>query len=67
VKKLNLVDGLNEELIRAKELLGSYENIPSGAFGAMMIRNTIQHAELSMQTQNLAEMIKAYEKLKDLE
>lgn len=64
---MNLIDGLNIELKRAKELLELYESIPTGGFGAAMIKQTIDHAELSMQTGNTVEMMKAYQRLQKLE
>lgn len=64
---MNLIDGLNTELKRAKELLELYESIPTGAFGAAMIKQTIDHAELSIQTCNTVEMVKAYQRLQNLE
>ena len=60
---MNLIDGLNSELKRAKELLEVYESIPTGGFGAVMIKQTIDHAELSMQTGNTVEMVNAYQRL----
>ena len=65
--KMNLIDGLNIELERAKELLELYESIPAGVWGATIIRQTIDHAELSMQTGNTVEMVKAYQRLQNLE
>ena len=64
---MNLIDGLNIELKRAKELLEVYESIPTGGFGAVMIRQTIDHAERSVQTGNTVEMLKAYQELQNLE
>lgn len=64
---MNLIDGLNTELKRAKELMEVYESIPTGGFGAAMIQQTIDHAELSMQTDNTVEMVKAYQRLQNLE
>ena len=64
---MNLIDGLNIELKRAKELLESYKSIPTGFWGETIIRKTINHAELSMQTGNTVEMLKAYQRLQNLE
>jgi hypothetical protein len=61
------MDGLNTELKRAKELLESYESIPTGFWGETIIQKTIDHAELSMQTGNTVEMLKAYQRLQNLE
>jgi hypothetical protein len=64
---MNLIDELNEELERARELLKVYESIHTGAFGAVVIRQTIKHAERSMQLGDTVEMLKAYGELKKLE
>lgn len=64
---MNLIDGLNSELTRARELLKLYEGIPTGAFGVALIKTVIEHAELSMRTDNLPEMMKAYDALRKLE
>jgi len=67
VNKLNLIDGLNQELKRAKELLEQYNDIPTGAFGATVINNAIEFAEICMQENDPIELIMAYEALKNLE
>ena len=64
---MNLIGGLNQELDRARELLEVYEGIPTGGFGAMMIRQTIKYAEKSMQLGDTVEMLRAYSKLQKLE
>ncbi len=64
---MNLIEGLNQELIRARELLKIYEGIPTGGFGAAVIRQTIEHAENSMVEGDTVEMIKAYKALEALE
>ena len=64
---MNIMDGLNIELKRAKELLEVYNSIPTGFFGSAIIQQTIEHAELSMQTGNTVEMMKAYKLLQNLE
>ena len=64
---MNLMESLHAELKRARELLEMYESIPTGAFGAAVIRKTIKHAEASIQDGDVVEMIKAHEHLKKLE
>jgi len=63
---MNLIDGLNQELKRAKELKKSYESIPTGGFGVAVIRGAIQYAEKSIQTEDIVEMLKAYNNLQKL-
>jgi len=64
---MNLIDGLNIELKRAKELLEVYESIPTGGFGAIMIKQTIKDAESSMQLGDTVGMLAAYQRLQNLE
>lgn len=64
---MNLVQGMLEELARARELLRLYEGIPTGVFGAAVIRAAIKDAEQSMAVQDLPDMIRAFEALEKLE
>jgi len=64
---MNLVQGMLEELARARELLKVYEDIPTGAFGAAVIRAAIKDAEQSMAVQDLPDMIRAFKALEKLE
>ena len=61
---MNLIKGINEELRRNRELLKMYEEIPQGAFGATMIRQSIEKAEKSLENGDIVEMVKC---LKDLQ
>ena len=63
-KMPNLMQGLIEELNRNRELLKEYEKIPTGAFGATMIRKDIVDAEKVIGTGDVIEMLKCYEMLK---
>lgn len=58
-----------EELVRARELLSNYEDLPpqSGWFGAAIVKQAIRHAESSMGDDDLPEMLNAYKELKRLE
>ena len=64
---MNLIDGLNTELKRAKELLELYESIPTGGFGAAIIKQTIQDAECCIQLGDTVGMLDAYQRLQNLE
>ena len=65
-KDMNLINGIQIELERAKELLATYQSIPSGAFGAMMIQQAIDFAETCIREGDTVGMIKAYQDLKSL-
>lgn len=62
---MNLIEGLNQELVRNREILQIYEEIPQGAFGAAMIRKAIKEAEASLGTGDIVEMLRCFQELKE--
>ena len=62
---MNLIEGLQEELDRNKELLKMYEEIPQGAFGAIMIKESIKKAESAMANGDTVEMLKCFKNLQE--
>ena len=64
---MNLIEGLQEELDRNKELLEVYKSIPTGGFGATMISQTIKAAEKAMALQDTIEMLRCYKALTENE
>lgn len=62
-----LMDGLLKEINRAKEILKMYDEIPTGKFGAMMIRQDIALAEKSISDNDVVQMLVAYQRLKEIE
>jgi len=52
---------------RCRELLKLYEEIPTGAFGAMMIRKEILDAEKAIANGDTIEMMRSYKSLKEYE
>ena len=63
----NIIDGILEELNRARDLLKCYEGIPAGAFGAMVVRDVIRRAEEIVGNGDPVEMIQIYKELQELE
>ena len=63
----NLMEGLRRELKRAKDVLDLYESIPSGMFGATMIKREIAMAEDAIASGDIESMLKAYTHLKAIE
>jgi hypothetical protein len=57
---------IQKEIDRVKELLVFYEEIPTGGFGAAMIKASIKNAESVLEAGNYTEH-SAKECLKDLE
>ena len=63
---MNLIDGINSELTRARELLKLYEGIPTGGFGASVVRQAIKNAEMSIAHGDTVGMLGAYKALRAL-
>jgi len=61
---MNLIEGLVKELKRNREILKLYEEIPTGAFGAAMIKQAIAAAEKSISDDDVVAMMRAYDDLK---
>lgn len=59
-----LIDELKQELERNKELLGTYQQIPTGWFGAAMIKQKIDFAERALADQDTVGMIQALAQLR---
>jgi len=62
---MNLIEGLQEEMSRCHELLKLYEEIPTGAFGAMMIKKEILDAEKAIANGDTIEMMRSCKSLKE--
>lgn len=56
-----------KEQKRVRELLEIYKEIPTGAFGAMMIKQALDEAEEAAISGDVVRMLKAYERLKGCE
>lgn len=62
----NLIEGLQEEINRVRELLKDYEEIgPAGVFGTIMLKAEIKNAEASIASGDVIHMIQCYESLKE--
>ncbi len=59
----NLIEGLNQQLVRNRELQEMYESIPEGVFGATMIKRDIEAAEKAIADGDTVSMIRAYKAL----
>ena len=60
---MDLIEGINKEIKRCEELVKIYNGIPTGAFGAVMIRNVILKAKLVLKTDDIVEMVKVCKEL----
>ena len=57
-------DSFIAEQERVRELLGIYDSIPSGAFGAAMIRKVLRRADRAAISGDIVEIMRIYEELK---
>jgi len=65
---MNLIEDMQQEMNRCRELLAEYEKIgPFGAFGAAVIKNSIKSGEVAMASGDVNRMLAAYEDLKKRE
>ena len=64
---MNLIEGLQEEMNRCREVLTHYEEIPQGVFGATMIKQSIKEAENSIAKGDTIMMMKCLDDLKNIE
>lgn len=59
----NLAEGLQRQISRNQELLEIYKTIPTGAFGAAMIKRDLDAAIKAMAEGDTVAMISAYKAL----
>ena len=52
-----LMDGLLSEIERCSKLKVAYDEIPSGAFGSLMIQQTIDNAKAAVASGDIEKMI----------
>ena len=62
---MNLAEALASEIQRNRELLKLYEEIPTGAFGAMMIELDITNAVKALASGEVIQIAQAYEAMKN--
>jgi len=64
---MNLIEALQKELDRNKELLQLYKSIPTGMFGAMMIESKITEAEKAIASGDTVAMVHCLKELRNSE
>ena len=65
---MNLIEGLQAEANRRREILPQYEAIgASGMFGATMLRQEIKKAEEAIAGGDVVEMVRLYKELSEME
>ena len=65
----NLIDGLQSQMTRVREIIKEYESVPknAGMFAASMMKISIQNAERSISQGNTIQMIACYKALEEYE
>ena len=61
---MNLIEGLQQEMNRVREIKKEYDEIPAGKFPSTMIAASIMNAEQMIATGDTIEMMKALEDLR---
>lgn len=59
-----LAEELPKEQQRVRELLPLYDSIPTGTFGAAMLRQVLTRAEQAAASGDVIAMLRSYEELK---
>lgn len=63
----NLIEGIQSQTNRCREVLKIYEELPTGEFGAMMIKQSIKAAETAIAGGDVVEMLRCYKDLEGIE
>jgi len=64
---MNLIEGLQSEMNRCRELVKLYDEIPTGAFGSAMIKAEIKNAEDAIASGDTIKMLSCYKSLQGCE
>ena len=64
---MNLIEGLQSEMNRVREIIVEYEQIPAGQFAAGMMKFAIKNAEETIATGDTVGMMDAIRALKEFE
>jgi hypothetical protein len=60
---MNIIEGIQEQNNRARELIKLYMRVPNGQFAAAMMKATIQEGEEAIASGGAVRMIAAYKEL----
>lgn len=61
----SLAEEILQQQERVRELLTEYEKIPTGIFGAAMLKQLLKRTEVAVMNQDPVEMLLCYEELKE--
>lgn len=63
---MNLIDGLQQEMNRVREIVKIYEEMPYGNFAASLMKLKIKEAETAISSGEIVKMIQSYQSLKSV-
>lgn len=61
---MNLAEALRDEIKRNERLLSMYKEIPTGAFGCIVIQTALDAAHDAIAKDDVVEMLRCYQSLK---
>ena len=64
---MNLIEGIQSEQKRCRDLKALYDSIPTGGFGSIMIQDTLDRSDRAIASGDCVEMLKVYQELKKCE
>ncbi len=64
---MNLIEGIQEQRNRCRELKKEYESIPLGGFGAFHIQQAITEGENSIASGDVVRMLSSFKELESCE
>ena len=67
MKMGNLIEGIQEEQKRCRDLLALYKAIPPGFLGIAVIELALKNADKAIASGDAVEMLKSYNELKKIE
>ncbi|NYT76608.1 hypothetical protein H0A71_06360 [Alcaligenaceae bacterium] len=66
-KTENIIEGVQRQCARVREILPLYDEIPTGVFAATMMRSSIKKAEAAIASGDVTAMLSAYKDLEEYE
>lgn len=64
---MNMIEGIQEQCNRCRELKKEYDKIPTGGFGALFIQKAIDEGESSIASGDVVRMLSAFKELESCE
>ena len=64
---MNLIEGIQEQCNRCRELKKVYDTIPTGRFGGAIIQQAVTEGEASIASGDAVRMLSAYKELESCE